>query len=102
MWGDMLADIFAIVIVTLAIASPGLFLLRYAWRRGGNHRRFAIVVLTCAGLLILWLLFLPEDQISRFIGAWGILFMAVGIITIVGSSVRGFRERKRNRKDGGS
>ncbi|MFT3897354.1 MAG: hypothetical protein QM719_06615 [Thermomonas sp.] len=92
----------AIAIVTLAIASPGVFLLRYAWRRGGNHRRFAIGVLAAAGLLVLWLLFFPEAGISSFIGAWGILFMAVGIITIIGASVRSFRNRKRNRQMDGS
>lgn len=98
MLADIIADILAIVIATLAIASPSVILLRHAWRRGGNHRRFAILVLTFAGLLILWLFFLPQAEISSFIGAWGILFMAVGIITIVGTSIRSFRERKRDRQ----
>lgn len=83
------ADILAIAIATLAILGPGAFLLRHAWRRGGNAKKFAITVLVLASLLVSWLLFFPADgsgtakHVSRFIGAWGILFMAVGIITML-------------------
>lgn len=99
----MLAKVFAILIVTFAVIGPGSFLLRAAWKRGGNPRRFAMATLAAAAILVAWLLFPSgsalsnEARISQFIGAWGILFMAVGLIVIVTAVVRMAGERRRRR-----
>lgn len=101
----MLAKVFAILIVTFAVIGPGSFLLRTAWKRGGNPRRFAMATLAAAAILVAWLLFPSgsdlsnEARISQFIGAWGILFMAVGLLVIVATSFRMLRERRRHRAE---
>ena len=99
----MLAQIFAIAIVILAILGPGLFLWQFARKRGGLAEKFAWTILVAAVLLVLWLLFspgsssTPQERISQFIGAWAILFMAAGFV-VIGTEVRKMiKGRKRPR-----
>lgn len=99
----MLARMFAIVVAAISIAGPGVYLLHYAWRRGGNPRRFAIATLALALLLIGWLFFAPyndatiQERITRFVGAWGILFMAVGLITALATVIQMLRAYRKRR-----
>ena len=97
----MLAKIFAIALVILAVLGPGFFLWQFARSRGGTARKLAWVILVAAGLLIVWLLFLPgsgstpQERISQFIGAWAILFMAAGFVVIGAEVFRTIKGRKR-------
>ena len=99
----MLAKLFAIAIVILAILGPGFFLWQFARERGGPAEKFAWTILVAALLLIFWLLFfpgsssLPEERISQFIGAWAILFMAAGFIVIGSEVLKMVKGRKRPR-----
>ena len=96
----MLAQIFAIAIVILAILGPGLFLWQFARKRGGPAEKFAWFILVAAVLLISWLLFLPgssstpQERISQFIGAWAILFMATGFVVIGTEVLKMIKGRK--------
>nr|CAS02392.1 putative integron gene cassette protein [uncultured bacterium] len=97
----MLAQIFAIAIVILAILGPGFFLWQFARKRGGLAEKFAWTILVAAVLLILWLLFFPRsgstpnERISHFIGAWAILFMAAGFVVIGAELFKMIKGRKR-------
>ena len=99
----MLAQIFAIAIVILAILGPGFFLWQFARKRGGLAEKFAWTILFAAVLLILWLLFspgsgsTPQQRISQFIGAWGILFMATGLVVVGAEVLKMIKGRKRPR-----
>jgi hypothetical protein len=99
----MLAQIFAIAIVILAILGPGLFLWQFARKRGGLAEKFAWSILVAAVLLIFWLLFstgsgaTPQERISHFIGAWAILFMATGLVVIGNEVLKMIKGRKRPR-----
>jgi hypothetical protein len=101
----MLAQIFAIAIVILAILGPGLFLWQFARTRGGTAEKFAWAILAAAVLLIFWLLVFPgsgstpQARISQFIGAWAILFMATGIVVIGTEVLKIIKGRKRPRPD---
>ena len=101
----MLAQIFAIAIVILAILGPGLFLWQFARKRGGPAEKFAWAILVAAFLLIVWLVFFPgssstpHERISQFIGAWAILFMATGIVVIGTEVFKMIKGRKRPRAD---
>ena len=101
----MLAQIFAIAIVVLAILGPGYFLWQFARRRGGLAGTFAWTILVVAVLLIAWLLCVPspssgpEQRISQFIGAWGILFMTTGLIVIGTEVLKMIKGRKRPKSD---
>ncbi len=97
----MLAKWIAIVVVVLAVFGPGTFLFRTAWRRGGTPRKLAAATLVAMGLLVAWLL-LPgapgstvEQRISDFAGAWGILFMLVGGVTIAAAAFGRFGPAER-------
>ena len=96
----MLAQIFAIAIVVLAILGPGYFLWQFARKRGGLAERFAWTILVAAILLIVWLLLgpgsssSPQQRISQFIGAWGILFMTTGLIFIGTEVLKMIKGRK--------
>ena len=97
----MLAQIFAIAIVVLAVLGPGYFLWQFARKRGGLAETFAWAILVAAVLLIAWLLFVPgpnsgpQQRISQFIGAWGILFMTTGLIVIGTEVLKLIKGRKR-------
>ena len=97
----MLAQILAIAIVVLAILGPGYFLWQFARKRGGLTATFAWTILVAAVLLILWLLIgpdsssSPQQRISQFIGAWGILFMTTGLIVIGTEVLKMIKGRKR-------
>ncbi len=97
----MLANIFAIAIVVLAILGPGFFLWQVARKRGGPAEKFAWAILVVAALLTFWLLFFPgssstpQERISQFIGAWGILFMAAGFVVIGTEVLKMLKGRKR-------
>ena len=101
----MLAQIFAIAIVVLAILGPGYFLWQFSRRRGGHAAKFAWTILVAAVLLIAWLLFVPgpssspQQRISQFIGAWGILFMTTGLIVIGTEVLKMIKGRKRPKSD---
>jgi predicted PurR-regulated permease PerM len=93
----VLAESIAVIVVSGAVLAPGLYLLRVAWKRRGNPRKFAIATLVAIFALIVWL-YAPhtpgitsEERITQFIGAWGILFMGVGIVVIIGAALRRFR-----------
>ncbi len=95
----MLAEIITLVIVAVAVLGPGSYLLHVAWRRGGTPRRVAIAVLVAMFMLVAWL-FGPfdagrtrEEHLSDFIGAWGILFMGVGVVVIVAATLGRFRAK---------
>ena len=101
----MLAQTFAIVIVILAVLGPGIFLWQFARKRGGITAKFAWTVLAAALLLICWLVFFPgshstpQERISQFVGAWGILFMAVGLV-VVGAEVTKMVKARKRRQSG--
>ena len=101
----MLAELFAVVIVTLAVIGPGTCLLQVAWKRGGSPRKVAIATLVGALVLVAWLISrldsatTTQERISQFIGAWGILFMVVGIIVICAAALGKFRLRDRPDKE---
>lgn len=93
----MLAETIAVVVVTLAVLGPGSYLLQVAWRRGGTPRMVALATLVAMLALVAWL-FVPgdppgglEERISRFVGAWGILFMVVGLVVIAAAAFGKFR-----------
>lgn len=98
----MLAELIAIVVVTLPVLGPGAYLLHVAWRRGGAARLAAGAVLIAAGALVVWL-FSPlgpelseHERIVQFVGASGILFMVVGGLVIAGIVVGKLRARRRS------
>ena len=97
----MLAQIFAIAIVILAILGPGFFLWQFARKRGGPAEKFAWTILAAAVVLILWLLFFPgsgstpQERIVQFIGAWAILFMSAGFVVIGAEVLKMIKGRKR-------
>jgi hypothetical protein len=93
----MLAKTIAILVVTLAVIGPGIYLLRVAWYRGGIPRKVAGATLFAIFTLIAWL-FAPgspgvseENRISEFVGAWGILFIVVGLVVIAAAAFGKFR-----------
>lgn len=93
----MLAESIAVVVVTLAVLGPGSYLLHVAWKRGGNPRWVAIAALLTMFALVAWL-FAPgspettvEERISDFVGAWGILFMVIGLVVIGAAALGKFR-----------
>jgi len=93
----VIAQTLAVVIVGLAVLGPGSYLLHVAWRRGGVPRKVAAAVLLAILALVAWL-FVPlgaetslEERISRFVGAWGILFMVVGLGVIAAAALGRFR-----------
>lgn len=93
----MIAESLAVVVVTLAVLGPGSYLLHVAWKRRGTPRRVAIATLFAMFALVAWL-FMPsapgttvEDRVSQFAGAWGILFMVVGLVVIAAAALGKFR-----------
>lgn len=93
----MLAESIAVVVVTLAVLGPGSYLLQVAWRRGGTPRKVALATLIAMFALVAWL-FAPgapgttvEGRVSQFVGAWGILFMVVGLVVIAAAALGKFR-----------
>lgn len=93
----VLAKALAVVVVTLAVIGPGSYLVRVAWTRGGTPRKVASAVLFAMLGLVVWL-FIPgirgassEERIVTFIGAWGILFMVVGLVVIAAAALGWFR-----------
>jgi len=93
----VLAESIAVVVVTLAVLGPGSYLLHVAWRRGGAPRKVAIATLFAMFSLVAWL-FVPgepgatvESRVSQFVGAWGILFMVVGLVVIAAAALGKFR-----------
>lgn len=84
----MLAELIAVLVVSLLVLVPASYLLRLTWKQGGIVRKLTYAVMLAACALIAWLLsplspdLVGHDRIVFFIGAWGILFMIVGILTI--------------------
>ena len=100
-----LAQTLAVAVVVLAVLGPGSYLLHVAWRRGGVPRKVALATLIAMLALVAWL-FMPgppgttvESRISEFVGAWGILFMVVGLVVIVAAALGRFRPRGRRDTD---
>ena len=98
----MLAESIAVVVVTLAVLGPGSYLLHVAWQRGGTPRKVAVAALLAMFALVVWL-FAPaspgstvEDRVSDFVGAWGILFMVIGLVVIAAAALGKFRPRDRS------
>ncbi len=94
---NVLAKIVAVGLVTLAVIIPGSYVYNVAIKRGGVSKTFAILVLGAMAMLVVWL-FLPgspgtldEDHLEQFVGAWGILFILVGVVVIVALAVDKFR-----------
>ena len=101
----MIAESLAVVVVSLAVLGPGSYLLHVAWRRGGTPRMVAAVALVAALGLIAWL-FAPhdpsssiEERVSDFAGAWGILFMVVGVCVIIAAAFGKFRPPDSSEED---
>lgn len=97
-----MAESLAVVIVTLAVLGPGSYLLHVAWQRGGTPRKVAIAALLAMFALVAWL-FAPgapgttvEERVSQFVGAWGILFMMIGLLVIAAAALGKFRPRDRS------
>jgi hypothetical protein len=93
----VIAESLAVGIVTVAVLSPASYLLHVAWKRGGVPRTVAIATLIVMFVLVAWL-FMPgppgttvEDRVSQFVGAWGILFMVVGLVVIAAAAFGKFR-----------
>lgn len=98
----MIPESIAFIVVTLAVLGPGSYLLHVAWKQGGNPRRVAIAALLAMFGLVAWL-FAPtspgttvEERISDFAGAWGILFMIIGLVVIGAAAFGKFRPRDRS------
>jgi hypothetical protein len=96
----MLAEILAVIVVTLAVLGPASYLLRMAWRRGRAARAIAIAVLVTMFGLVAWL-FWPrppgasaQEHIADFVGAWGILFAAVGLVVIAAAASGRLKPRR--------
>jgi hypothetical protein len=96
----VIAESLAVVIVTVAVLGPGSYLLHVAWKRGGTPRRVAIATLIAMFALVAWL-FMPgapgatvEERVSQFVGAWGILFMVVGLVVIATAALGKFRPQE--------
>lgn len=96
----MIAKSLAVIVVTLAVIGPGSYLLHVAWQRGGWPKRVAVAMLMAMLALVVWL-FLPgepgtsvEHRISDFVGAWGILFMVLGLLVIAVAALGKTREEK--------
>jgi hypothetical protein len=96
----MIAKSLALIVVTLAVIGPGSYLLHVAWQRGGWPKRVAVAVLVAMLALVVWL-FLPgepgmsvEHRISEFVGAWGILFMVLGLLVIAVAALGKSKSRK--------
>ena len=93
----MLAKLIALLIVAAVVFGPATFLLRTAWFQGGLARRVAILFLCVAFLLISWLMAptdpgqTREENISQFLGAWGILVGCGGVLAIVATLLGWFR-----------
>lgn len=93
----MIAESLAVVVVTLAVIGPGSYLFHVAWQRGGAPRWFAIATLAAMVALVVWLFTsgapgtTVEDRVSQFAGAWGILFMVVGLVVIAAAALGKFR-----------
>lgn len=93
----MIAKTLAIAIAVLAVIGPGAYLCRVAWRRGGTPKKVVIGVLLLIVALIGWLVApgapgeSTADRVSQFIGAWGLLFMALGLVVIAAAALGKFR-----------
>ena len=93
----MIPKLIAVVIVVVAVLGPGSYLFQVAWNRGGTPRRVAVAICVAMSALVAWL-FAPresdlpiEKQISQFAGAWGMLFMIVGLVVCVAAVTGRFR-----------
>ena len=95
----MLAESIAVIVVSAAVISPGVYLFRVAWRQGGIAKTIAKLTLVAALTLVAWLYAArnpdetTEQRISNFVGAWGILFMIVGVVVIASAAVGKFKAR---------
>jgi hypothetical protein len=101
----VIAESLAVVVVALAVLGPGSYLLHVAWQRGGLPRKVAIATLLAVFALVAWL-FAPgapgttvEERVSDFVGAWGILFMGVGLVVIAAAALGKFRPHDRSDPD---
>jgi hypothetical protein len=94
----VIAESLALMLATLAVIAPCSYLLRLAWRRGGIPRKVAAAALLGAVALVVWLFAsgdaaTPVEQlISQFVGAWGLLFMGVGLLVIAAAALGKFRD----------
>ena len=95
----MLAESIALLVVSAAVIGPGVYLFQVAWRRGSTAKTIATLTLAAALTLVAWLYTASdprettEQRISSFIGAWGILFMLVGVVVIASAAVGRFKAR---------
>jgi len=97
----VIAESLAVALVSLAVLGPGSYLLHVAWKRGGTPRKVALATLVAMFALVAWL-FAPgapgttvEERMSRFVGAWCILFMVVGLVVIAAAALGKFGPRDR-------
>ena len=95
---ELLTKLLALALVTLLVLAPAIYLLRVAWRRGGVPRKLAAASLIAVGALVMWLFASGdantsvEERVSQFAGAWGILFMGLGLVVIVAAALGKFRD----------
>jgi hypothetical protein len=95
-----MAESLALVVVALAVFAPGSYLLRLAWKRGGVPRKVAAATLLVMFALVVWLFASGdaatpvEERISQFVGAWGLLFMGIGLLVIAAAALGKFRDDK--------
>ena len=65
----------------------------------------ATIVFAAALALVAWLYAdqypgeTSEERISSFVGAWGILFMVVGVVVIAASALGKFKDRRSSDAD---
>lgn len=101
----VLAETIAVLVVSGAVIGPGAYLFRVAWIKGGTAKTAATISLAVALTLVAWLYAArdpdetAEERISSFIGAWGVLFMVIGLAVIAGSALGEFRDRKEDDAD---
>jgi hypothetical protein len=101
----MLAEIIAVIVVSLLVLGPLSLLLQLGWKQGGAMRLLTVAALLGMLSLALWL-FLPgepgvsqQDRIVQFVGAFGILCVLIGLAFAAVSLVGNRRRRDRADRD---
>lgn len=99
----MLAKLIALYLAVTVFHDMGRYLFRVAWHQGGLARVLAVVVAVVLCTMAAWLLMPdepdapPQQRLSEFIGAFGIVLMVVGIVAGVAALLGKLRDGKDGR-----